>query len=84
MHTLKWIFSSQKNRYEQYYPYLNKMYVMKCRWGSFKNGDDGYEAFDTPVSYRLALRTWANWIDSNINPNKAKVFFTTMSPTHTR
>nr|GLL24350.1 protein trichome birefringence-like 3 [Ipomoea trifida] len=53
-------------------------------WGSFENGDDGYEAFDTPVSYRLALRTWANWIDSNIDPNKTRVFFTTMSPTHTR
>ncbi|VFQ89329.1 unnamed protein product [Cuscuta campestris] len=53
-------------------------------WGSFKNGKDGYEAFDTDVSYRLALRTWANWIDSNIDPNKTRVFFTTMSPVHMR
>ncbi|XP_073286417.1 protein trichome birefringence-like 3 [Primulina huaijiensis] len=53
-------------------------------WGSFANGDEGYEELDAPVSYRIGLKTWANWMDSNINPNKTRVFFTTMSPTHQR
>lgn len=56
----------------------------KYRWGSFENGEEGYEEFDTPIAYTMGLRTWANWVDSNVNPNKTRVFFTTMSPTHTR
>ncbi|KAE9591986.1 hypothetical protein Lal_00038336 [Lupinus albus] len=57
---------------------------IKSLWGSFANGDEGYEEFETPIAYKLALKTWANWVDSTINPNKTRVFFTTMSPTHTR
>lgn len=53
-------------------------------WGSFANGEEGYEELDAPVAYRIALKTWANWVDSTIDPNKTRVFFTTMSPTHMR
>ncbi|XP_004249070.1 protein trichome birefringence-like 3 [Solanum lycopersicum] len=54
----------------------------KALWGEFENGEEGYEELETAVSYRVALRTWANWIDSTIDPSKTKVFFTTMSPSH--
>ncbi|KAL8504783.1 hypothetical protein ACS0TY_016100 [Phlomoides rotata] len=57
---------------------------IKSLWGSFANGEEGYHELDAPVSYTLGLKTWANWVDSNVNPNKTKVFFTTMSPTHQR
>ncbi|XP_047317521.1 protein trichome birefringence-like 3 [Impatiens glandulifera] len=57
---------------------------VRALWGSFANGDDGTEELDTMVGYKIGLKTWANWVDSNINPNKTRVFFTTMSPTHTR
>ncbi|KAL9425983.1 hypothetical protein AB3S75_032867 [Citrus x aurantiifolia] len=57
---------------------------LKTLWGSFANGADGYEELDTPIAYRIGLKTWANWIDSTINPNRTRVFFTTMSPTHTK
>ncbi|KAG5407958.1 hypothetical protein IGI04_004277 [Brassica rapa subsp. trilocularis] len=57
---------------------------MKALWGSFGNGERGAEALDTAVAYRLALKTWANWVDSTVDSNKTKVFFTTMSPTHSR
>ncbi|XP_010553106.1 PREDICTED: protein trichome birefringence-like 3 [Tarenaya hassleriana] len=57
---------------------------VKALWGSFPNGEEGAEALDTPVAYRLGLKTWANWVDSTVDPNKTRVFFTTMSPTHTR
>lgn len=60
------------------------MSVLELRWGSFANGEEGYEELDTPVAYRIGLKTWANWVDSTVNPNKTRVFFTTMSPTHTR
>ncbi|XP_010451996.1 PREDICTED: protein trichome birefringence-like 3 [Camelina sativa] len=57
---------------------------MNALWGSFGNGASGAEALDTAVAYRLGLKTWANWVDSTVDPNKTRVFFTTMSPTHTR
>ncbi|KAL1321710.1 hypothetical protein HN51_066581 [Arachis hypogaea] len=57
---------------------------IKSLWGSFANGEKGYEELDNSIAYKLALKTWANWVDSTINPNKTKVFFTTMSPTHSR
>ncbi|CAH2074593.1 unnamed protein product [Thlaspi arvense] len=57
---------------------------MKALWGSFGNGERGAEALDTHVAYRLGLKTWANWVDSTVDPNKTRVFFTTMSPTHSR
>ncbi|KAL0291665.1 UNVERIFIED_CONTAM: protein trichome birefringence-like 3 [Sesamum calycinum] len=53
-------------------------------WGSFANGEEGYQELDTPVSYNIGLKTWANWVDSNLNPNRTRVFFTTMSPLHER
>ncbi|XP_008789128.2 protein trichome birefringence-like 3 [Phoenix dactylifera] len=57
---------------------------IKSVWGSFANGDEGFEELDIHVAYRIGLKTWANWIDSNVNPNVTRVFFTTMSPTHLR
>ncbi|KAK4834557.1 hypothetical protein QYF36_024805 [Acer negundo] len=56
---------------------------LKTLWGSFSNGPDGYAELDTPVAYKIGMKTWANWVDSTINPNHTRVFFTTMSPTHT-
>lgn len=60
------------------------MLIKYHRWGSFANGEEGYEELDAPVSYRIGLKTWANWVDSTIDPNRTRVFFTTMSPTHQR
>ncbi|XP_020588108.1 protein trichome birefringence-like 3 [Phalaenopsis equestris] len=57
---------------------------MKSLWGSFANGDEGYEELDSVVAFRMALKTWANWIDSNVNRSSTRVFFTTASPTHMR
>ncbi|KAK6943142.1 PC-Esterase [Dillenia turbinata] len=57
---------------------------IKSLWGSFANGEDGYEELEAQTAYRLGLKTWANWVDSTVNPNKTQVFFTTMSPTHMR
>ncbi|XP_072975379.1 protein trichome birefringence-like 3 isoform X2 [Typha angustifolia] len=57
---------------------------IKSVWGSFSNGDEGSEELEYFVAYRIGLKTWANWIDSTLNPNATRVFFTTMSPTHMR
>ncbi|MBA0630764.1 hypothetical protein Godav_002826 [Gossypium davidsonii] len=57
---------------------------LKTLWGSFANGEEGYAQLDTPVAYKIGLKTWANWIDSTINVNKTRVFFTTMSSIHSK
>ncbi|XP_018622419.1 protein trichome birefringence-like 31 [Nicotiana tomentosiformis] len=43
---------------------------------------DNVQEYNVTTAYRLALETWANWIESRISPQKQKVFFVTMSPTH--
>ncbi|XP_031284224.1 protein trichome birefringence-like 31 [Pistacia vera] len=43
---------------------------------------DDIQEYNVTKAYRLALETWANWLDSNINPLTQKVFFMSMSPTH--
>ncbi|XP_052173606.1 protein trichome birefringence-like 3 [Diospyros lotus] len=57
---------------------------VKSLWGSFANGEEGSEDLETVVAYKIGLKSWANWVDSNIDPTKTRVFFTTMSPTHAR
>ncbi|KAL6542650.1 Protein trichome berefringence-like 7 [Orobanche minor] len=36
------------------------------------------------TAYRIALQTWAAWVDSMINPKKTRVFFRTFEPSHWR
>ncbi|CAL0333730.1 unnamed protein product [Lupinus luteus] len=40
------------------------------------------QEYNVTTAYKLALETWANWLESNINPLTQKVFFMSMSPTH--
>ncbi|CAH9120234.1 unnamed protein product [Cuscuta europaea] len=37
-----------------------------------------------PLAFRTALQTWANWVDTTINPNRTRVFFRTYEPSHWR
>ncbi|PON45691.1 Trichome birefringence-like family [Parasponia andersonii] len=43
---------------------------------------DDVQEYNVTTAYRLALNTWANWIETTINPQTQKVFFMSMSPTH--
>ncbi|XP_028785658.1 protein trichome birefringence-like 31 [Neltuma alba] len=43
---------------------------------------DDVKEYNVTTAYRLALKTWADWLESNINPLTQKLFFMTMSPTH--
>ncbi|KAI4331621.1 hypothetical protein MLD38_029795 [Melastoma candidum] len=51
-------------------------------WGSFPNAEEGAQELERTSAYTIALKTWANWIDTSIDPNRTRVFFTTSSPTH--
>lgn len=53
-----------------------------CRRGSFK--DKEKEVVELPVddAYRMAMKSLVRWVERNMDPNKTRVFFTSMSPTH--
>ncbi|KAM4087963.1 hypothetical protein ACB094_07G035600 [Castanea mollissima] len=50
----------------------------------YKEGDYIYPMFDSVEAYRRALKTWANWIDKNVNPKKQLVFYRGYSSAHFR
>ncbi|XP_028774170.1 protein trichome birefringence-like 5 isoform X2 [Neltuma alba] len=50
----------------------------------YKEGDYLYPQFDSVEAYRRALKTWANWIDRNINPKKQIVYYRGYSSAHFR
>ncbi|KAI3939603.1 hypothetical protein MKX01_038558 [Papaver californicum] len=43
---------------------------------------ENVKEYNVTTAYRLALKTWANWIESKIDPRSQKVFFMSSSPTH--
>ncbi|KAK9715967.1 hypothetical protein RND81_06G202400 [Saponaria officinalis] len=53
---------------------------VKLLWKSEENGV--CEELDGQGAMELAVKTWAKWVDSNVNPINKRVFFVTMSPTH--
>ncbi|KAL6649740.1 hypothetical protein ACP70R_013964 [Stipagrostis hirtigluma subsp. patula] len=55
---------------------------MKVLKGSFDKGDTEYVEVDRPLAYKEVLKTWAKWVDRNIDPNRTTVFFMGMSPNH--
>ncbi|KAF4363472.1 hypothetical protein F8388_016600 [Cannabis sativa] len=57
-------------------------FSMKVLRGSFDEGATEYDEIERPVAYGRVLRTWANWVNENIDPNRTTVFFSSMSPLH--
>ncbi|CAN1228790.1 Protein trichome birefringence-like 43 [Linum perenne] len=55
----------------------------KQSWKIIEEGNRTYQDMDRLEAYEKALRTWADWIDANVNPATTKVFFQGVSPDHT-
>jgi hypothetical protein len=55
-----------------------------CRKNYYKEGDYLYPKFDAVEAYRRALKTWAKWIDQNVDPKKQLVFYRGYSSAHFR
>ncbi|KAJ4843047.1 hypothetical protein Tsubulata_037516 [Turnera subulata] len=50
----------------------------------YQEGNLVHPQLDVNTAFRRALRTWASWVDKNINPKKTRVFFRSSSPSHFR
>ncbi|KAF3334646.1 protein trichome birefringence-like 33 [Carex littledalei] len=57
---------------------------MKIMRGSFESETKDIKEMETEDAYRLALGRLVMWLEKNVDPNKTRVFFATMSPSHTR
>ncbi|ONK77115.1 uncharacterized protein A4U43_C02F3250 [Asparagus officinalis] len=55
---------------------------MKVLFGSFEDKDGIYKEIEIHRSYELALKTWSDWLEFNVDPLKTQLFFMSMSPTH--
>ncbi|MED6118532.1 Xylan O-acetyltransferase 1 [Stylosanthes scabra] len=58
--------------------------TMKVLRGSFDEGSTEYDEVERPIAYGRVLNTWSKWVEDNIDPNRTKVFFNSMSPLHIR
>ncbi|KAJ6987327.1 hypothetical protein NC653_020542 [Populus alba x Populus x berolinensis] len=58
--------------------------LWKRRGGSFVEGPMEYDEVELPIAYERVLRTWAKWVEENVDPKHSSVFFSSMSPTHAR
>ncbi|XP_078162829.1 putative xylan O-acetyltransferase 10 isoform X3 [Carex rostrata] len=57
---------------------------MKIMRGSFESETKDITEMETEDAYRLALGRLVMWLEKNVDPTKTRVFFATMSPSHTR
>ncbi|MED6216499.1 Protein trichome birefringence-like 5, variant 2 [Stylosanthes scabra] len=60
------------------------IWFLHCRVSYYKEGDQLYPKFDAVEAYRRAIKTWANWIDHNIDPKKQIVYYRGYSSAHFR
>lgn len=56
--------------------------VYANRRGPFDERSTEYDEVPRPIAYGRVLNTWSKWVEDNINPNRTKVFFSSMSPLH--
>ncbi|KAF9591923.1 hypothetical protein IFM89_010281 [Coptis chinensis] len=52
------------------------------RQGSFHEEKKEIVEIETEEAYRMAMTSMVNWVQSNMDPHKTRVFFTSMSPYH--
>ncbi|KAL3617462.1 hypothetical protein CASFOL_037783 [Castilleja foliolosa] len=57
--------------------------TMTILWGSFGSSDAIYKKVEMKMRrYEMALNTWSDWLEININRTKTNLFFMSLSPYH--
>ncbi|KAK2633359.1 hypothetical protein Ddye_032756 [Dipteronia dyeriana] len=54
----------------------------KQGWDMIEDANNTYKDMDRFVAYGKALKTWANWVNSNVDSSKTKIFLQGLSPDH--
>ncbi|XP_014508207.1 protein trichome birefringence-like 43 [Vigna radiata var. radiata] len=54
----------------------------KQPWDFIQDGNQTVRDMDRLVAYEKAMKTWAKWVDDNVNPAETRVFFQGVSPDH--
>ncbi|XVE83583.1 hypothetical protein DITRI_Ditri16bG0098500 [Diplodiscus trichospermus] len=54
----------------------------KQPWDYIQDGNIISKDMNRTAAYEKALRTWARWVNLNVDPGKTKVFFQGISPDH--
>ncbi|KAJ8426433.1 hypothetical protein Cgig2_021040 [Carnegiea gigantea] len=57
---------------------------MKILKGSFKDEEKEIEELSTEEAYRMGMRSMLKWVERTMDLKKTRVFFTSMSPTHSK
>ena len=52
------------------------------RHGSFEDEEKDITELATEDAYRLTLQSVKKWVEENMDPDKTRIFFSSMSPTH--
>ena len=47
-----------------------------------ESGGKYYQDMDRLDALEKGLRTWANWVENNVDNSRTRVFFLSISPTH--
>lgn len=56
--------------------------VFVYRRGSFEDEEKDVVELPADDAYRIAMKSLVRWVEKNMDPNKTRVFFTSMSPVH--
>ncbi|XP_065872209.1 protein trichome birefringence-like 28 isoform X2 [Euphorbia lathyris] len=70
--------------FNTYIWWMNTPNIKVLRKGTFEEDNVEYEEIERTKAYGRVVRTWANWVDHNVDPKLTSVFFITMSPLHIR
>ncbi|XP_009339559.2 protein trichome birefringence-like 43 [Pyrus x bretschneideri] len=54
----------------------------KQPWDFIQDGKTLHRDMNRLVAYEKALKTWARWVDKNVDTKETKVFFQSISPSH--
>ncbi|KAF0889628.1 hypothetical protein E2562_030114 [Oryza meyeriana var. granulata] len=56
--------------------------MMKVMYGSFEDGDAKLDEVEMVDGFEIALKKLTEWLGTNINKNKTRIFFAGSSPAH--
>ncbi|KAF9589682.1 hypothetical protein IFM89_027065 [Coptis chinensis] len=51
-------------------------------WDFIEEGGKLYKDKNRLVAFQKGLTTWGKWVDSKVDPNKTKIYYTSTSPEH--